>query len=247
MSTELSGGEGDREAATDTTFWEHISVLRVHVVRSLIAIAAGATVALPFGTFWIRLLTYPTRHTLDTLAYFSPAEAFIVTIKVSLLAGFIIVLPYVIWQLWSFIAPGLYAEEKHWIMRLSIISIVLFLAGVAFAYFVMIPFALSFFTRFGGSSLTPTIGLKNYISFATTLLLCAGTAFQLPIVLTFLMATGIVSRETLAHQRGVALVIILITSAIFTPPDIATMVIMAVPLYALFEVSLWTAVIFRKK
>lgn len=233
--------------SSDSSFWEHISDLRIHVIRALIAIAAGAALALPFGKFWLKLLTYPTRHTLDSLAYFSPPEAFIVTIKVSILAGLLIVLPYVVWQLWSFIAPGLYEHEKKWIIHLSGISVFLFLAGIAFAYFIMIPFALAFFKRFGGDTLTPTIGLKNYISFATTLLLCAGCAFQLPLILTFLMVTGIVPRAALVKQRGTALVIIMIISAIFTPPDIATMLIMTAPLYALFEVSLWMAILLRKK
>ena len=228
-------------------FVEHLAELRKRVMWCLLGLVIGAGIAFPFQNTWLKLIIYPARESVSKLSYLSPQEPFFVKIKLSVAVGLLIALPVIVRQLWLFIAPGLYEKEKKWITRLVGISLAMFWAGVMFAYWVIIPLAMNFFTKFGGDLLEANITISNYIGFASMVLIAAGTAFQIPLVLIFLMRTGIVKRHVFTNNRGAVFVIILILSAFFTPPDIVTMLLMAGPLYFLFEASLWVDLLMQKR
>jgi len=236
MSDNLS--ENNISKDEPKSFYEHLSDLRVCVIRCVLALVICTIAAFPFQEFWLKILIYPGSRSLKTLTWLNPPDIFILRMKLSIVFGLLIALPYLVRQIWFFVAPALHQHERKWIARLSGISLFLFWLGVMFAYWVMVPLAMKFFMSFGSEFLVPNITMPHYIGFTTFLLLAAGCAFQIPIVLVFLMRMGIVPREKMAKNRGIVLVIILIMSAFFTPPDIITMLLMSAPLYSLFEASL---------
>ena len=228
-------------------FVDHLGELRKRVLWCLLGLLIGAGIAFPFQNFWLKLIIYPARESVSRFSYLSPQEPFFVKLKLSIAVGLLIAFPVIVWQLWLFIAPGLYEKEKKWITRLVTISLGMFWIGVSFAYWIIIPLAMNFFTKFGGDLLEGNITISNYIGFASLVLIAAGTAFQIPLILVFLMRTGIVKRSFFTKNRGAVFVVVLILSAFFTPPDIVTMILMAGPLYLLFEASLWVDIFLEKK
>jgi len=228
------------------SFYEHLADLRSCVVRCMLALVICTILAFPFQELWLKILVFPGSRSLKTLTWLNPPDIFILRIKLSVLFGLLIALPYLVRQIWLFVAPALHQQERKWIARLSGISFGLFWLGVMFAYWIIIPLAMKFFMSFGSEFLVPNITMPHYIGFTAFLLIAAGCAFQIPIVLVFLMRTGVVPREKLAKNRGIVLVLILIISAFFTPPDAFTMILMATPLYSLFEASLLVDKILEK-
>jgi sec-independent protein translocase protein TatC len=230
-----------------STFADHLSELRVRLLHSVIALAVGVAIAFPFQKMWFNILFQPARASLHSLKYLDLPEAFVIHLKLALLAGVLISLPYIAWQLWQFIEPALHEKERRLVVRLSGVSVVLFWSGAAFAYWVVLPIAIKFFMRFQSPELVADITLRNYISFASFMLLVTGFAFETPLVLVFLMATGVVSRAVLARNRRAVVVVILVFSAVFTPPDPLSMLLLAVPFYLLFEGSLLVAWMGQRK
>ena len=220
------------------SFYEHLAELRGCIVHCVAALLICTIAAFPFQKLWLKILVYPGSRSLKTLTWLNPPDIFVLRIKLSILFGLLIALPYIIRHIWLFVAPALHQHERKWISRLSGISFVLFWTGVMFAYWIMVPLAMKFFMSFGSDFLVPNITMPHYIGFTTFLLLAAGCAFQIPIILVFLMRIGAVPRKKLEKNRGIVLIIILLVSAFFTPPDAFTMILMAAPLYSLFEVSL---------
>jgi sec-independent protein translocase protein TatC len=229
------------------TFFEHFGELRKRLIRCLLALGLGVLIALPFQELWFQILKYPSRNYLKTLKYLALPDAFVIRLNLALIVGLLIALPIVVWQLWKFVVPALYEKERQWVVRLSGISVLLFWSGVMFAYWVIIPIAIRFFVGFESPELSADITLKNYMHFAAFMLLMAGIAFQVPIVMVFLMGVGIVPREVFTRNRRVVVIVILVLSALFTPPDPMTMLLLAGPFYLLFEISLWVILLFGKK
>ncbi len=234
----INPGPSNALADQPKTIFAHIAELRSCVVRALLGLAVGMAIALPFQSRLLMILVYPARGSLSHLTYLSPAEPFVTQFKLALVAGLLLALPYVVWQLWTFVAPALYVREQRWVARLSGFSLGLFWLGVLFAYGVAIPFTMRFFQQYQNEFLFDNITINNYVNFALAMLVAFGAAFQLPLVLLFLMRTGLVTRAYLARNRRMVIVIVLIAAAVFTPPDIVSMFVMAVPLYALFEIAL---------
>ena len=220
------------------TFADHLSELRLRLLHSLGALAVGVVIAFPFQKFWFKILFRPARASLGHLKYLDLPEAFIIHLKLALLAGILIALPYIAWQLWKFVEPALYAHERALVLRLAGITVILFWTGVTFAYLVVLPIAIKFFMRFQNAELVADITLRNYISFSSFMLLVTGCAFEVPLVLVFLIATGVIERSVLVRNRRAVVVGILILCAVFTPPDPLSMLLLATPFYLLFEGSL---------
>ncbi len=222
------------------TLVEHLAELRTRLIRCLVALAIGAAVAMPFQDFWLKILVAPALPHTGKLKFLGLTEPFFIELKLSLVVGLLFVLPYVVWQTWLFVAPALYRREQKWVLRLSGFSLGLFWFGVVFAYVVAVPIAVRFFTNFGkGDMLESNITLGNYIGFASWMLLGFGFVFQLPLVLIFLIKTGIVTRERMAKNRRIVIVILTVVAAAVTPTgDPLSWAIMFVPLYLLFELSL---------
>jgi sec-independent protein translocase protein TatC len=189
--------------------------------------------------------TLPTWARLQVLA---PAEAFSAYMKVSFIAGLILTCPWVFYQLWMFVAAGLYSHERNYVRKAVPFSAALFVAGALFFLFVVAPISLRFFLGFGDlMDVASNWTLQRYISFVTVLMLVFGLAFQTPIAIFILVRTGLVSLETLRSIRKYVVLGTVIIAAVVTPPDVVSQITLAIPLYALYELGMLLAYMSRKK
>ncbi len=172
-------------------------------------------------------------------------ETFFTAMKVAFFGGFIISLPVIFWQLWLFLAPGLYDHEKKLVVPFVFFATLMFLLGAAFAYYIVVPIGFDFLIAFGNSvvSVLPSIG--KYVGFFTKLMIGFGIAFELPVITFFLAKIGIVNDQMLKDFFRYAVVLIFIISAILTPPDVISQVLMAAPLLILYGVSIYIAKVFN--
>lgn len=224
-------------------FFDHLEELRWRLLYSVIAIALGAGVG-----FWLvmqydvlGLLTEPIQPFLGTskLKYLSPTDPFFITLKLGILVGFLLAAPVVIYQAWSFFAPALLPSERRVIIPALYMGLVLFAGGVAMAYTIVLPVTLKFTMSFQTESLEQAIVVSAYMSVVTRLLLAFGFVFELPVVVLILSALGLVTPEFLASKRRHAIVGITVVASVITPGDVITVtVMMMVPLYLLYELSI---------
>lgn len=178
--------------------------------------------------------------------YFHPIDPFTLWLKASLIIGIILSLPYILFQVWAFISPGLTFHEKRAVKPVLWMGFILFPAGTFFAYFIM-QFALGFFTRYTFPGLEPRLGIHSYIGFALSLMLAFGAVFELPVLIVILTAMGLIRPSFLRRYRKHAIILLLFLSAIVTPPDIFTMFAIAIPLLILYEFSIWLSYLIVKK
>jgi sec-independent protein translocase protein TatC len=172
----------------------------------------------------------------------APTEAFFIRLKVAALAGAFLSLPVILWQIWRFVSVGLTPKERRYALSLLPFSLILFVAGGAFAFFAILPVGVRFLLSYQTETLVPMISIGAYTSFATAFVLAFGLVFQLPVVILLLARIGIVTPATLAAGRRYALLAIVVASAVLTPGgDIFSQLLMAVPTYLLYEVSIWIA------
>ena len=164
--------------------------------------------------------------------------AFFVALKVSFFAGLLLALPVILWQLWLFIAPGLYEHEKKMVLPFVIGGSVMFIVGVLFAYYVVTPFGFQFLITFGSFLYTPLINIEDYVGFFTKIMLGFGIAFEMPVVAYFLGLMGLITDRTLKDFFKYAIVIIFLLAALLTPPDVLTQMLMAGPLILLYGLSI---------
>jgi len=227
---------------------EHIEELRQRLFKSFISIIIGFLIAWPFKKKLLLILERPLPDNLKgKLIFLSPPEAFFTALKVSFFAGILIAIPFVLYQVWKFIEPGLYEHEKKFILPFLFISVFCFFSGAAFAYFVILPFGLRFLLGFMGDLLTPQITVGSYISFVIQMILAFGFVFLLPVVVWLLSKLGVINYRMLERNRKFAVLIIFIVAAILTPPDAFSQVMMALPLLALYEISIWVSKITGKE
>jgi sec-independent protein translocase protein TatC len=219
-------------------FTDHLDELRHRLIISLAGVGLGFALSYGFSQQLLLLLQrpMPTR-----LVFIAPTEAFFVNLKVAFYAGLILSVPLLLFQVWKFVAPGLYEQERRYSFPFLIVSTILFLLGAAFAYMVVLPIALHFLIAQGGELWQPNITLSNYLSFCMRLILAAGLIFEFPVLVYFLAKVGVVTPEFLVQNRKYALLAAFIVSAILTPPDVFSQVLLAVPLFLLFEVSIFVA------
>ncbi len=226
---------------------EHLEDLRTKLIKAIIAAFLGMLACFAFSEKlfdWLMLPLYRALPEDSTMIYTAPPEAFFTYLKVSLIAGIFLTSPYIFYQIWLFVKPGLYAHEQKYIYPISFFSALLFVAGAIFGYFIIFPYAYKFFMGFADVYITPNITMKEGFSFALTLLLAFGIVFELPLVIFFLARLGLVTSKTLRKQRKYALLIAFMLSAFLTPPDLFTQAFMAGPLIVLYEIGIWIAAIF---
>lgn len=231
-------------------FTSHLEELRKRIIICLIAVAAGFLLSYGFAEDIFALLTKPLKEELPEeswLIFTGLAEAFIVYLKLSFFASLIISSPVILWEIWCFVAPGLYDHEKKYVFPFVISASILFFTGVAFCYFIVFPFSFKFFMSYSTETLRPLPAMKEYLSFAFQILLAFGIIFELPVFILFLAKLGIVTDRMLRRQRKFAIVIVFIVAAVLTPPDIFSQCLMAVPLLILYEISVFVAKVFGKK
>lgn len=234
-------------------FTEHLEELRKRLIISAVAIGVGFLISYAFKERIFELLMKPWLEALpkgqaSKLIYTAPHEAFFTYLKVSFIAGFGLAVPVVLHQLWLFIAPGLYENERRYVIPVVFFSSLFFLGGALFGYFFVFPVGFQFFTSFANDYITPMISTKEFLTFSTRLLLGFGFVFELPIFAFFLAKLGLVNAAFLKRQRKVAVVVIFIIAAALTPgPDVFSQLMMAGPLLILYEVSVWIVHFFGKK
>jgi sec-independent protein translocase protein TatC len=224
---------------------EHLIELRKRLVRSFIAVGIGFFACYYYKEWIFDIITRPLTQVLPKngyLIYTGLTEAFFVYMKLSFFASLIITCPFILYQIWKFISPGLLATEKKYVVPFVISSSVLFISGVLFGYFVALPPAFEFFVSFNNQYLQAMISFRDYISLFVTFLLGFGLSFELPVFIFFLAKMGIVNAKMLSKQRRYAILIIFIVAAILTPsPDALSQILMAIPLMFLYEVSIFIA------
>ena len=231
-------------------FTAHLEELRKRLIICFIAVGIGFVLSYGFKEKLFQILTYPlikVMHSGDKLIFTGLPEAFFTYLKVAFISGIILSTPVIFYQFWGFVAPGLYDKEKRLLIPIVALSTVFFVGGAFFGYFIVFPFGFKFFLGFASDTIRPLPSMREYLSFSTKLLLAFGLVFELPLVITFLARIGIVSVDFLKKKRKYAILIIFTAAAILTPPDVATQIMMAVPLMVLYEISIVGARIFGKK
>lgn len=222
------------------SFLEHLEEFRWRLVKSLIAIVVGAVFTFLFIDQIIDFLIRPTRALgvpLE-LQVLKVQGMFMIKWGMSLVGGVILAIPVLTYQLWKFIVPGLYEQERKYVTPVILFTYLSFLVGIVFAYTVLIPFSLNFFTSIGVPDVRNNFSINYYFGFITWMMLGAGIVFELPIVVFILSLIGILTPAFMRHYRRFAMVVILILSAFITPPDPVSLIIMTVPLMGLYELSI---------
>ena len=237
------------QAAGEDTFISHLVELRDRLVKASIGIAivCAALMAWPGPSHIYDLIAAPMIASLppgSTMIATGVISPFLVPMKVTLLLSFILALPWVFYQAWAFIAPGLYAHEKRLVMPLVISSSLLFIGGVAFCYFFVFGRVFHFISAFAPTSIAVTPDIENYLDFVMSMCLAFGASFEVPVVVVILVRMGIVTVEKLRSIRPYAIVGAFAIAAVVTPPDAVSMLALAVPMCLLFELGLLLAPVF---
>jgi sec-independent protein translocase protein TatC len=183
----------------------------------------------------------------STLIYTSMPEAFFTYIKIAIVGGVFLTSPFIFYQLWQFVAPGLYSEERKYMIPIALFSAAFFVVGAMFGYFIVFPFAFEFFMGFTTEMIKPMPTLKEYLSFSLKLLFAFGIIFELPLFIFFLARLGVVTSAMLRKFRKYAFLLSFVVSALLTPPDVISQLLMSGPLMILYEVSIWVARFFGRR
>ncbi len=212
----------------------HLTELRKRLIRSLIAIGIGSCIAYYFIEDIMHLLTGPA----GKLYYMQPAEAFFTYIKVAIFVGFLIALPVVLYQIWRFVLPALIGMERYLLSVIVPVSLILFIAGIAFSFFFVLPAAVKFLVGFSTQELQPMFSIKQYFDFVIAFLLPFGFIFELPLAIVLLAKVGIISSKFLAKQQRIVIFLTFVIGAVISPtPDIFSQCMIAIPMILLYEIS----------
>jgi Twin arginine targeting (Tat) protein translocase TatC len=232
---------GKSPSQKEMSFLEHLDELRSKIIKALIGILVGTILCVFFADFIVQnVLLHPLRALGLKTQVLSPYGIVMLYMESVLICGIILSMPYTVYCLWTFVAPGLLPKERRYISRIVFFTSFCFFAGVAFGYYILLPGALAFFASFGTQNIDLNIALDQYVSFMLTLLLGAGLVFELPMVSYFLSKMGILTPKFMRKYRRHAIVVIFIISAVVTPtPDMVTQTLLALPMYLLYEVSIF--------
>lgn len=223
------------------TFISHLVELRDRLIRSIIAVILTFLCLVNWARDIYTLLATPMLAALPKGGQMIATDvggAFFVPMKVTLMLAFLIALPYVLYQVWAFVAPGLYTHEKKLTLPLLVSSVILFFVGMAFAYFVVFPTVFVFVNKFAPEGVAVMTDIDKYLSFVMTTFLAFGVTFEVPVIVIVLVRTGLVSIAKLQEARPYVIVGAFVIGAIFTPPDVLSQFLMAVPLWLLYELGI---------
>lgn len=228
----------------------HLGEFRKRLVASAIAVGIGFAICYAFSEELFQILAQPLKSNLaegERLVFTNLPDMFFVYLKTAFVAGLLLSSPFIFYQIWMFIAPGLYRREKTLVLPFIFFSTLLFVGGGLFGYFVVFPFGFKFFLSFENEFLQALPSVKQYFSFSIKLLLAFGLVFELPVVLFFLARIGAVTPASLRKKRKYAILMCFVMGAILTPPDVITQFMMAVPLIVLYEVGIIAAMVAGKR
>ncbi len=231
-------------------FTDHLEELRNRLIVCFVAIGIGFALSYGFKERLFQILAHPLISVMkadDKLIFTGLPEAFFTYLKVSLLSGLMLAIPVILYEFWMFVAPGLYRKERRLLIPVVFLSSFFFVGGALFGYFVVFPLGFKFFLGFSTEKIQALPSMREYLSFSAKLLIAFGLAFELPLLLTFLAKLGIVSVEFLKKNRKFAIILFFAGSAMLTPPDVVTQIMMAMPLMLLYELSILGAKLFGKK
>jgi len=228
------------------TFLGHLDELRKRIIMIVLAMLVGALVCFQFVDKFVALITQPANQ-LDFI-YLSPPELFIAYIKISLVMGLVITMPFTLFQVWLFLKPGLTKSEKSYLVLALSASACFFLVGAGFAFYVIVPFTIKFFIGVATPQITPLFSFESYVSFVSAILLSFGLIFEMPLLVVLLTQIGLVTPQLLSKSRKIIILLIFIVAAILTPPDVISQLLMAAPMLVLFEISLvLSKIVYRRK
>jgi sec-independent protein translocase protein TatC len=231
----------DPEKLSESTLLSHLLELRDRLLRAMIATLVIAIPCLYFANDIFSWLSAPLLAQMPagaSLIATSVVAPFMTPFKLALLAAIFFAMPVILYQIWAFIAPGLYRHERRFALPLFVSSVVLFYGGAAFAYFVVFPAVFRFFVMTTPDGVQMMTDMTQYMDFAVLLFFAFGLAFEIPVATVLLVRTGLVRREALTKNRGYVLLAIFIIAAFLTPPDPVSQTMMALPMYALFELGI---------
>jgi sec-independent protein translocase protein TatC len=237
--------DGDKQP-----FLSHLEELRKRLIACAIAVGVGFAICYAFSERLYKILVSPLIKIMpdgEGLIFTKLLEPFFTYLKTGVIAGVMLVAPFLFYQLWLFIAPGLYQHEKKYVIPFVFCSSILFVGGALFGYFIVFPLGFRFFLGFANEYIQAMPSMNDYFSLAVRLLFGFGIVFELPVVIFFLSKIGIVTPELLRKKRKYALLLMFVVGAILTPPDIVSQVMMALPLIILYEVGIIVAKIGTKK
>jgi sec-independent protein translocase protein TatC len=236
--------EEPEEKLAEGTLISHLLELRDRVLRAFLAVLIAFLPCAFFANDLFTLLAQPLIAKLpkdSSLIATSVISPFMTPFKLSFFVGLFLAMPVVLYQIWAFVAPGLYRHEKRFAVPLLVSSVFLFYVGVAFAYFFVFPVMFDFFASTTPAGVRMMTDISSYMDFVLTMFLCFGIAFEVPVVVVLLVLTGLVTVEKLAAARGYVLIGIFVVAALLTPPDAVSQTIMALPMYLLYEGGLLMA------
>lgn len=231
-------------------FLGHLEELRKRLITSAIAVGIGFVIAYFFSDRLFHILASPLKQAMgdeDKLIFTGLPDVFLTYLKISFIAGVLAAAPVIFYELWMFIAPGLYRNEKTYVIPFVLSSTILFVGGALFGYFVVFPFGFKFFLGFSSEYIQALPSVKEFFSFSIKLLFAFGLVFELPVVVFFLAKMDLVTPEFLKRKRKYALLLTFVAACILTPPDVITQFFMAGPLILLYEISIVVAKTARRK
>ncbi len=232
------------------TFLSHLIELRDRLIRVLVAILIAFIPAMIFGADLYDFLAKPVIASLpegSKMIATGVITPFLIPVKIAALAAFLVVLPYVLYQVWAFVAPGLYAHEKRLVLPLVVSSTVLFVVGMAFCYYFVFGALFSFINDFAPKSISVAPDIEAYFNFVMGMFMAFGLAFEIPVVVVLLAVTGLVRIEQLREWRGYVIVAIFVVAAVVTPPDVVSQLALAIPMCLLYEVGIFFAQFVKRK
>lgn len=232
------------------TFLSHLIELRQRLVRSILVFAIASLPALYLSSELYDVLAFPLIQSLpqgSKMIATGVITPFLIPMKISFMAGFILALPYLLYQAWAFVAPGLYVHEKRLVLPLVVSSTLLFVLGMVFCYFIVFGKVFAFIASFAPKSISVAPDIEAYFNFVLGMFLAFGLAFEVPVVVVVLVLTGVVTVEQLREWRGYVVVAIFVVAAVVTPPDVVSQIALAIPMCLLYEVGIIVSQIVAKR
>ena len=240
-----------RDPHKELSLTEHLAELRTRLIRSIAAVAVGFCISYAFIEPIFAMLSRPLEKVLPpgtSLIFTSYPEAFFTYLKLALVCGIFIASPFILYEIWAFVAPGLYEHEKKWALPFVVFSSIFFVGGALFGYIVVFPAAFNFLAGYAGRDLKLLPSVSEYFSLTIKLLLGFGAAFELPIFMVFMALIGLIDARMLRKNRKYALLIIFILAAVLTPtPDVVNQCLLAAPLLVLYEISIFLVALIGKR
>ena len=237
----MATSEPSGEPLAEGTLVSHLLELRTRLLRALVAVGVFAIPCMIYANDLFTLIAKPLMKVLPkgaTMIAISVVGPLMTPFKLALYFALVLAMPFVLYQAWAFIAPGLYKHEKRFALPLLVSSVILFYAGIAFAYFVVFPLMFVFFTATAPPGVQMMTDITQYLDFVLVLFLAFGLAFEIPVAIVLLVWTGIVRIESLKKNRGYVLIAVFVQAAVITPPDVISQTAMALPMYALYEIGI---------